>query len=267
MIGEAGKHIVIRLPCFLIFKNSYKMKQGKTKLIIVIIVLILAGIAPNLFPYAQGGNASLSSLATKYLIPSAAFIFIITFINFLLKYKDLNHQIYNGILAGLIGTIGLEIIREIGYRIDWMPGDLPKLMGVLLLDRFADGPSFWSNVAGWAYHFWNGAVFGIIFSLLLGRGKIWLGIVYGFLLGIGFMISPVTRALGIGAFGFQFKDGFQFIITVTIAHIAFGGILGAIIYKINKKQPDIIRRVRGAFNDGQKPNHNKVVSFTNKLNV
>ncbi|HUZ57368.1 MAG TPA: hypothetical protein VMU83_01135 [Hanamia sp.] len=228
------------------------MKQAKTKLIIVIIVLILAGIAPNLFPYALAGNATLSSLATKYLIPSAALIFIITFINFLLKYKDLNHQIYNGILAGLIGTIGLEIIREIGFRMDWMPGDLPKLMGVLLLNRFADGPSFWSNVAGWAYHFWNGAVFGIIFSLLLGRGKTWMGMVYGFLLGIGFMISPVTRSLGIGAFGFGFRDGYQFIITVTLAHLAFGGILGMIIYKMNKEKPNIVKRIQSAFNNKQK---------------
>jgi len=228
------------------------MKQGKTKLIIVIIVLILAGIAPNLFPYAEAGNSTLSLLATKYLIPSAALIFIITFINFLLKYKDLNHQIYNGILAGIIGTIGLEVIREIGFRINWMPGDLPKLMGVLLLDRFADGPSFWSNVAGWAYHFWNGAVFGIIFSLLLGRGKTWMGIVYGFLLGIAFMISPVTRSLGIGAFGFGFRDGYQFIITVTLAHVVFGGIVGMIIYKMNKEQPNILKRIQSAFNNKQK---------------
>lgn len=228
------------------------MKQAKTKLIIVLIVLILAAIAPNLFPYALGGNANLSSLATKYLIPSAALIFIITFLNFLLKYKDLNHQIYNGILAGLIATIGLEVIREIGFRVDWMPGDLPKLMGVLLLDRFADGPSFWSNIAGWAYHFWNGAVFGIIFSLLLGRGKPWVGVVYGFLLGIGFMISPVTRSLGIGPFGFEFKDGYQFIIIVTIAHVVFGGILGMVIYKMNKEQPSVVKRIQSAFNIKQK---------------
>lgn len=223
------------------------MKQGKKKLVLVIIVLILAGIAPNLFPYAETGNATLSSLAIKYLIPSAALIFIITFLNFLMKYNALNNQIYNGILAGLIGTIGLEIVREIGFRLGGMPGDLPKLMGVLLLDRFAEGPGFWSNIAGWAYHFWNGAVFGIIFSLLLGRGKTWMGIVYGLLLGIAFMISPVTRTLGIGAFGFEFKDGYQFITTVTLAHVAFGGILGMIIYKMNKNQPNIIRRIQSAF--------------------
>ncbi len=223
------------------------MKQGKKKLALVTIVLILSGIAPNLFAYAETGNATLSSLAIEYLIPSAALIFIITFLNFLMKFKDLNKQIYNGIIAGLIGTIGLEIIREIGFRLGGMPGDLPKLMGVLLLDRFAQGPGFWSNVAGWAYHFWNGACFGIIFSLVLGNPKIGAGIAYGFFIGTGFMISPVTRTLGIGAFGFQFKNGYQFITTVTLAHIAFGAILGMIIYRMNTEQPNILKRLRSAF--------------------
>jgi len=32
-------------------------------------------------------------------------------------------------------------------------------MGVLLLDRFALGPSALSDIAGFSYHFWNGAAF------------------------------------------------------------------------------------------------------------
>ncbi|MDP4284019.1 MAG: hypothetical protein Q8891_06320 [Bacteroidota bacterium] len=223
------------------------MIQDKKKLGIVLIVLILSGIAPNLFPISQTGTAPLSSLATKFLIPSVVLIFIIIGLAHLLKYTNLKKQIINCILAGMVATIGLEIIREIGFRLGGMPGDMPKLMGVLLLDRFADGPDFWSNLAGWSYHFWNGAAFGIIFSLLFGRGKLMTGIFYGFLIGIGFMISPVTRTLGIGTFGLQFKDGYQFMITVTLAHIAFGGILGFIIHKINIGQPNIFKRIKDAF--------------------
>lgn len=223
------------------------MKPDKTKLIITIIVLFLAAISPNLFPYAETGAADLSSLALKYLIPSAALIFIIIAITWFLKYNNLKKQIINGIVAGLIATIALEIVREIGFRLGGMPGDLPKLMGVLLLNRFADGPDTWSNIAGWSYHFWNGACFGIIFSLLFGRSNTAWGIVYGLVLGIGFMISPVTRTLGIGAFGFQFKDGYQFLITVTLAHAAFGALLGFLIYKMNKGLPNFIKRVREAF--------------------
>ncbi len=227
------------------------MDQQKKKLLLVLIVLFLAGVAPNLFPISQTGTEALSSLASKYLIPSAAIIFATTVLIYFLKYNKLNHQIYNGMLAGLVATVGLEIVREVGFRVGGMPGDLPKLMGVLLLDRFAEGPGFWSNVAGWTYHFWNGACFGIIFSLVFGRPKIWVGIVYGFFIGIGFMISPVTRTLGIGAFGFQFKDGYQFITTVTLAHLAFGAILGIIIYRMNKEKPNILKRLKDAFVSNQ----------------
>lgn len=216
-------------------------------MIITIVVLFLAAISPNLFPYAQSGAANFSSLALKYLIPSAALIFIIIGITWFLKYNNLKKQIINGIVAGLVATVALEIVRETGYRLGGMAGDLPKLMGAMLLNRFADGTDTWSNIAGWTYHFWNGACFGIIFSLLFGTSKPAWGIVYGVILGIGFMISPVTRALGIGYFGLQFNDGYQFLVTVTLAHIAFGALLGFLIHKMNKGLPNIIKRIKEAF--------------------
>lgn len=211
------------------------------------IVLLLSAIAPNLFPIAEAGMGNLTSMAIKYFIPSAVLTLLMMFITYLFRYEDLGDQIRNGIIAGLLGTVGLEIIREIGFNLGGMPGDLPKLIGVLLLDRFASGPSIGSNIAGWAYHFWTGAAFGIIFSLLMGHAKIWMGIVYGFLLGLGFMLSPVPIALGIGRMGLEFKDGYQFMLTVTLAHVAFGAILGWYLYKKNKGLSNIIRRINTAF--------------------
>ena len=220
------------------------MNQEKKKLTLLVAVLMLAGISPNILPAAQSGIANMSSLAIMFLIPSIVLIFVLVILSQALGYEDLRKQILNGILAGLAGTVGLEIIREIGFHMGDMPGDLPKLMGVLLLNRFASGPDFWSNVAGWAYHFWNGAAFGIIFSLLVGRGKIWMAIVYALLIGTGFMVSPATTSLGIGVFGLHFKDGYQFLTTVYLAHIAFGSIVGLVIYKKNKNIPDIIKRLK-----------------------
>lgn len=220
------------------------MRQEKKKLILIIISLVIAGISPNLFPIAQAGIAKLSTLAVKFLIPSLLIIFILIIVAHALKYDDVRKQITNGIIAGLVGTVALEIVREIGFRLGGMPGDMPKLLGVLLLDRFALGPGFWSNVAGWAYHFWNGASFGIIFSLIFGRGKTWMGIIYAIFIGIGFMVSAATKTLGIGIFGLHFKDGYQFLTTVTLAHIAFGSVLGWIIYKRNAGIPNIFMRLK-----------------------
>ena len=220
------------------------MNQEKKKLALILAVLLLAGISPNLLPAAQSGMANLSSLAVIFLIPSVLLIFVLIIISQVLKYYDLRKQILNGILAGLVGTVGLEIVREIGFRLGGMPGDMPKLLGVLLLNRFAYGPSFWSNVAGWSYHFWNGAAFGIIFSLIFGRGRGWMGILYALIIATGFMVSPATTALGIGVFGLHFKDGYQFLTTVVLAHLAFGSIVGFVVNRTNIGTPNILERLR-----------------------
>lgn len=227
------------------------MNQEKKKLVLLLVVLLLAGISPNLLPAAQAGIAKLSSTAVILLIPSVVLIFVLIIVFQRLKYSDLKRQTLNGILAGLAGTLGLEIVREIGFRMGGMPGDMPKLLGVLLLNRFAYGPSFWSNVAGWSYHFWNGAAFGIIYSLIFGRGRIWTGILYALLIATGFMVSPATTALGIGVFGLHFKHGYEFLTTVILAHLAFGSIVGFVIKKANKDAFNIIERLKLAFSNSR----------------
>ncbi len=80
-------------------------------------------------------------------------------------------------------------------------------MGVLLLNRFADGPSLESDIAGWGYHYWNGASFGLIYVLVFGTRRRWVGAVFGVVLGFGCMLSPVVPALGVGFLGLEFSKG------------------------------------------------------------
>ena len=75
-----------------------------------------------------------------------------------------------------------------------------------------------------AYRFWNGACFGLLYVLLLGTRRLWAVPVFGILLGIGFLLSPVVSSLGAGFLGVGFSVGFP--ITVTLAHAAFGAVLG-----------------------------------------
>jgi len=207
------------------------MRKQYKKFVLSIIALLAAGVGPNLFVISQAGYAQLSDLAISFLLPSVAVLLAVFLISYLFDIRDLNRKLRNGFLAGILGTIGLEIVREIGFHLGGMPGDLPKLMGVLLMNQFASGPDTISNIAGWSYHFWNGAAFGIIYSIVLGKGTKWTGALYGILVGIGFMMSPVVVALGVGHFGIDFGWGFP--VTVTAAHIAFGSILGLLIYKWN----------------------------------
>ncbi len=220
------------------------MKFNTKKILITISLLILAAISPNVFVAAQAGIAEFSTLVIQFMLPSVALIFLLLLLAKLLKFRDITRLAINGIITGIIATVALEIFRESGFRLGTMPGDLPRLMGVLMLNQFASGPDIWSDLAGWTYHFWNGAALGLIYSLLLGQGKIWHGLVYGLVIGLGFMVSPVTKSLGIGLFGVDFNNGYEFATTVTIAHIAFGLTLSFLLSKWNKGISNVFIRNR-----------------------
>ncbi|MDE3056729.1 MAG: hypothetical protein KGJ59_02060 [Bacteroidota bacterium] len=219
------------------------MESKLKKIILSLVALVAAGIAPNLFVIAEAGYAELSTLAVEFLIPSILLLAVIAAVSWVVKERQLTRQIGIGITAGLIGTLGLEIIRETGFRLGGMPGELPELMGVLLLNRFADGPNLISNLAGWSYHFWNGASFGMMYSIIVGKGRVWIGTVFGIIIGITFMMSPVVVALGVGTFGVDFGWGFP--VTVTLAHIAFGTILGWFVFLKNEKGTSIFSTLKG----------------------
>jgi hypothetical protein len=194
------------------------------KRMMTILLLLAAGsMSPLIFPLAEAGRSTMDLLARFALLPA---IVLIAVIWGLLHRRDdpLARQIAVGLAAGAVATIALEAVRLPGFWLGFMPGNLPRLMGVLLLNQFATGPTLASDVAGWVYHFWNGASFGLIYLLIFGTCRRWMGAFYGVLLGLGFMLSPVVSALGVGFLGLDFSKGFP--VTVMLAHAAFGTVLG-----------------------------------------
>ncbi|HZC25003.1 MAG TPA: hypothetical protein VE866_16835 [Candidatus Binatia bacterium] len=189
----------------------------------ILVLLSAASVSPLIFPLAEAGRSTMDVLAKFALLPSIAVIAVI--LGLLHRRDDLlARRVAVGLAAGGVATIALEAVRLPGFWLGFMPGNLPRLMGVLLLNQFATGPTLASDITGWAYHFWNGASFGIIYVLVFGTCRRWLGATYGVLLGFGFMLSPVVSALGVGFLGLEFSKGFP--VTVTLAHAAFGGVLG-----------------------------------------
>lgn len=196
--------------------------------LLAVAAVLLAGTAPNLFVAAQAGYADLATLGKFVLIPSILALFAIGIFS-TVRYPLLARRLVRGALAGMIATLGLELIREIGFHMGFMPGDLPRLMGVRLLGRFMEGPSLVSDLAGWGYHFWNGASFGMVFALLIGGRRWWAGVISGQLIAFVFMAGPAVTALGIGRFGISMGAGFP--AAVILAHLAYGSILGALVGK------------------------------------
>lgn len=190
-------------------------------------IVLLASVGPAAFPLAQAGYAPLHRLAAILILPSALLLLGAAAMLPRCGFGDVGGKLRSGLIAGAVATLGLEAVRYTGFRLGFMPGNLPELMGVLLLDRFALGPSTASTLAGFGYHFYNGAAFGAIFSVLAAGRSRWWALPYGLFIGIGFLASPVVQSLGIGLFGMDF--GWHFAATVLTAHAAFGAVLAAVL--------------------------------------
>jgi len=193
------------------------------------LLIAAAAVAPMAFPASQAGYSTLHDLAFSSIIPAA--VLLVLAWAFLRKshFTESAAAIRTGALAGALATIALEAVRYSGFRIGFMPGNLPELMGVLLFDRFALGPTTASTFAGFVYHFLNGACFGIIFAVGRFRLPNWWAIPYGVAVGVGFLMSPVVQGLGVGLFGVNF--GWHFAATVLAAHLAFGAVLASVLCK------------------------------------
>ncbi|MBI3669212.1 MAG: hypothetical protein HY237_05475 [Acidobacteria bacterium] len=221
------------------------MNPSLKSILLLGIMMLGAAVGPLLFPAAMAGHGSLADMATRFLLPSAAVLGVATALAFWWRFSFARLVTLGGV-AGVLATLPLEVVRLLGFHLEYMPGNLPRLMGVLLLDRFALGPSLASDVAGWAYHFWNGACFAILYVLIFGTARRWLAILYGIALGIGFMVSPVVTSLGIGKFGLEYSVGFP--ITVTLAHVAYGVALGVLNGRIAGQQSSPLwQSFRGLF--------------------
>lgn len=210
------------------------MTKNWIALVLTAVTLALASVGPLIFPVAESGTSTMSALALHWMVPAVVLIALIALFT-RRSQPFISRSIAWGALAGALATVGLEVVRFTGFHLGYMPGSMPKLMGVLLLNQFMTGPTALSNMAGWAYHFWNGASFGIAYVLLLGTRRRWAAIPFAFAIGTILMVSPVVRAMGIGYFGLQFSVGF--LIVVYLAHLVFGSILGWLARRFLHAQP------------------------------
>ncbi|MEJ2287062.1 MAG: hypothetical protein P8Y02_00190 [Deinococcales bacterium] len=187
-----------------------------------VLALAAAGVSGAvLFAVSEAGYASLSRLALEVTLPAIGVLIVIGIVAAVAGWRGLGRTLLVGLVVGVVATAGLELVRIVGFRaFHSMPGSMPMLMGVLLTNRIMLGPDLASNLLGWADHVYNGVTFVLIYLLLFGRRQPWLAFPYALLVGTGFLVSPVPKALGAGVFGAAL--GAKFALTVYLAHILFG---------------------------------------------
>jgi hypothetical protein len=196
------------------------------RLALRVALIAVAAVSPVAFPASQAGYSTLNELAFSLILLAAALIVVAWALLKRYLLRDLAAALGSGAIAGALATLALEAVRYTGFRLGFMPGNLPELMGVLLFDRFAR-PDSRLHTRRVRLSLLEWRLFRNIFALGRFRLRAWWAIPYGIAIGLGFLISPVVQGLGVGSFSVNFR--WHFAATVLAAHLAFGTVLAWLI--------------------------------------
>lgn len=126
-----------------------------------------------------------------------------------------------GAIFGLIATLAYDAVRPLlveAFQLDFNPYRAHPIFGSLITGRpKSDGLA---QAVGWAYHFWNGVSFGMMFALVRPRGGPVAGLIWAETLQM-FMMALYPQFLAIRL------DTPGFLLTGLIGHGLYGLVLGA----------------------------------------
>lgn len=193
------------------------------------VALVVAAIGPNILVVAlTPGMPEMPLLAKWALIPSLVLLVLVGITAKSLEMTRLTNRIWTGLWVGAATTAVLDTIRLTGFQMGLMPGNMPRMFGVLLLDQMAIGPSTLSDSVGYLYHYWVGACFGLTYALVVGKSRWWGGLIWGLIIELGMMTTPpMVVAMDTGYFGL--KQGYGILVVSLTAHIAYGVMLGLLL--------------------------------------
>ncbi len=209
--------------------EAYPHRATLLELILTALALVVAAIGPNSLVVAlTPGMPEMPLLAKWALIPSLVLLVLVGITAKSLEMTRLTNRIWTGLWVGAATTAVLDTIRLTGFQMGLMPGNMPRMFGVLLLDQMAVGPSTFSDSVGYLYHYWVGACFGLTYALVVGKSRWWGGLIWGLIIELGMMTTPpMVVAMDTGYFGL--KQGYGILMVSLTAHIAYGVMLGLLL--------------------------------------
>lgn len=149
--------------------------------------------------------------------------------------EELQRRLRVGAVAGLVGTLGYDLIRvpfsAIGMRL-FAPIDS---YGLMLADAGMASP--WTNTLGWLFHLSNGVTFGVIYAVMAARRNWTLGLVWGLLLESVVLVTPFRTRYAM--------SGEAAVIAVSyFAHLAFGAPVGRMSERLDHWDAELRSTVR-----------------------
>lgn len=224
------------------------------KSILTLLVLFTGGFIPIQlvtlsFAYSQyykGETLGPKMVITahEFALPYFQFVLIpsiIIFIGILFYSKKHIPEIFRrmkvGIIAGIMLTLALDVVRQNGVINGWLPQDVPMIFG-----KMVTGSQNFSSIflVGLLVHTLNGINFGILYTFLIGkrnsyRAAIFAGMLLLFVIEIGMMVGPPMAKM-VGLFGVNWAWPQLFLLTLT-AHL-FSGIACGLTAQFLLKEED-----------------------------
>jgi hypothetical protein len=148
--------------------------------------------------------------------------------------KELARAVLIGVAGGLVAAVAYDVFRlpfvfarELGITQVIPPLQLFKVFprfGAMILGQALDQASYSlsATLLGWAYHFSNGATFGVMYLALVGEAtrRHWAwAILMAVVIELGMLLSPYPRI-------FDIPVTTRFVIVTLAAHAIFGVGLG-----------------------------------------
>jgi hypothetical protein len=215
------------------------------------LALVPAAVGPNILVVAlTPGMPGMPTLTRWVLLPSVLLLLVVWGAARMAGYERLTNRIWTGLWAGAVATAALDVFRLTSFTLGLLPGNLPRMFGVLILNTMATGPTPLSDFVGYVYHYWISASFGLAYALLVGQTRWWGGLIWGLIIEVGMMTTPpMVVAMGTGYFGLKLGHGILngVFIGSLIPHIAYGTVLGLLLERYLGHQGTLFDLVREAW--------------------
>ncbi len=208
---------------------------SRGELILTALALVPAAVGPNVLVVAlTPGMPGMPGPVRWALIPSMILLLVVWTLAHERGYDRLTNRIWTGLWVGFASTAALDLFRLPSFLIGLLPGNMPRMFGVLILDTMATGPTPLSDVVGGLYHYWVSACFGLAYALIIGRTRWWGGLMWGLIIEAGMMTTPpMVVAMDTGYFGLKLGHGLLNGVFVgsLIPHISYGIALGLLLQR------------------------------------
>ena len=124
-----------------------------------------------------------------------------------------------GVFAGCMGLLAYDSVRWlilISGTVPFNPFRTIEVFGLLILKTDVD--TWLTKTVGWLFHVWNGLSFAVMYTLAVGRGRVWWALAWSVTLEVA-MLSTYPSI-------FRIALDWPFVVVSLVGHIAYGIGLG-----------------------------------------